>query len=193
MGRPTDLPGVTVARLLRWYGSGPLHLLVLLCSFAVAGYAVVRLFHSRPVEVAIWLAGAAILHDLILLPLYSLADLSARSVLRHRVERMSPMPWINYLRVPLFLSGVLLLVWFPLIFDLAPAYQDATGLSEGVYLGRWLAITAALFAASALTFAVKLRRVGAGRGGERGALVRLHHRAAHTDDQPPEPRAEDDR
>ncbi|MEU9322062.1 hypothetical protein [Streptomyces sp. NPDC048295] len=102
-----------MARFVRWYGSGPLHLLVLIASFALTGYALVRLFDVRPVEVAIWFVGAAIVHDLFLLPLYSLADLSAQAVLRHRAPRMPQSPWINYLRVPAFLSGVLLLVWFP--------------------------------------------------------------------------------
>ncbi|MBV6703386.1 hypothetical protein [Kitasatospora aureofaciens] len=148
-----------MARFVRWYGSGPLHLLVLIASFAITGYALVRLFAVRPLEVAIWFVGAAILHDLILLPLYSLADLSAQAVLRHRAPRMPQPPWINYLRVPTFLAGVLLLVWFPLIFDLSIPYPGAARLPEGVYLGRWLAITAVLFAASALAFALKLRRV----------------------------------
>ncbi|KOU35035.1 hypothetical protein [Streptomyces sp. WM6378] len=157
-----------MARFARWYGSGPLHLLVLICSFALTGYALVRLFAVRPLEVAIWFVGAAILHDLILLPLYSLADLSAQSVLRHRAGRVPEVPWINYLRVPTFLSGVLLLVWFPLILDLAVPYEGATRLSENVYLGRWLAITAVLFGASALAFALTLRRL---------------RRAADTDDE----------
>ncbi|MFJ1654222.1 hypothetical protein ACIOC2_23190, partial [Streptomyces sp. NPDC088337] len=52
-----------------------------------------------------------------------------------------------------------LLVWFPLIFALSTPYPGATGLSMDVYLGRWLAITAVLFAASAVAFALKLRRV----------------------------------
>lgn len=108
-----------MARFVRWYGSGPLHLLVLIASFALTGYAMVRLFAVRPLEVAIWFVGAAILHDLILLPLYSLADLSALSVLRHRATAGPTVPWINYLRVPAFLSSLLLLVWFPLIFRLA--------------------------------------------------------------------------
>ncbi|MGW3513807.1 hypothetical protein [Streptomyces sp. NPDC000994] len=72
-------------------------------------------------------------------------------------------PWINYLRVPTFLSGVLLLVWFPLIFPLIFAlstpYPGATRLSMDVYLGRWLAITRVLFAASAVAFALRLRRL----------------------------------
>ncbi|GAA4832057.1 hypothetical protein GCM10025787_09060 [Saccharopolyspora rosea] len=147
-----------MTRLLRWYGSGPLHLLVLICSFALAAYALVRLFSLRPLEVAIWFVGAAILHDLILLPLYSLADLSARAVLRHRPTAAPRIPWINYLRVPTFLSGVLLIVWFPLILDLPDLYPGATRLSGNVYLGRWLAITAVLFGVSALAFAIKLRR-----------------------------------
>jgi hypothetical protein len=161
-----------MARFVRWYGSGPLHLLALIASFAIAGYALVRLFAVRPLEVAIWFVGAAILHDLILLPLYSLADRSAHDVLRHRTTRGPQLPWINHLRVPAFLSGVLLLVWFPLILDLSVPYPGATRLSAEVYLGRWLAITGVLFAASALAFAVRLRRV---------------RRAAHADEESPAP------
>ncbi|MFF5668335.1 hypothetical protein [Streptomyces griseofuscus] len=148
-----------MARFARWYGSGPLHLLVLIASFALTGYAMVRLFAVRPWEVAIWFVGAAILHDLILLPLYSLADLSALSVLRHRAADRPTVPWINYLRVPAFLSGLLLLVWFPLVLCLAAPYPGDTGLSDSVYLGRWLAITGVIFAASAVAFAMRLRRL----------------------------------
>ncbi|MEV6113351.1 hypothetical protein AB0L59_12745 [Streptomyces sp. NPDC052109] len=156
-----------MAPFIRWYGSGPLHLLVLIASFALTGYAMLSLFAVQPWQVAIWFVGAAILHDLILLPLYSLADLSALSVLRHRAAGRPTVPWTNYLRVPAFLSGLLLLVWFPLVFRLAVPYPGDTGLSDSVYLGRWLAITGVLFAASAVVFAVRLRRVRrAGRGGE---------------------------
>ncbi|MFD5497764.1 hypothetical protein ACFWH4_33940 [Streptomyces sp. NPDC127091] len=117
----------------------------------------VRLFAVRPLEGEIWLVGAAILHDLILLPLYSPADLSALSVLRHRATDAPTAPWINYLCVPAFLSSLLLLVWFPLILRLAVPYPGDTGLSDGGYLGRWPAITGVLFAASAPAFALRLR------------------------------------
>jgi hypothetical protein len=157
-----------MARFVRWYGSGPLHLLVLIASFALTGYAMVRLFAVQPWEVAIWFVGAAILHDLILLPLYSLADLSALSVVRHRAADGPTVPWINHLRVPAFLSGLLLLVWFPLILRLAVPYPGDTGLSDSVYLGRWLAITGVLFTASAVAFAVRLRRVRRPGGGDEG-------------------------
>ncbi|MFD5468747.1 hypothetical protein ACFWIQ_39010 [Kitasatospora sp. NPDC127059] len=145
--------------LARWYGAGPLHLLALLASLALTGYAVERLVAVRPLAVVLWFIGAAVVHDLILLPLYSLADLSARSVLRHRAERAPAVDWINFLRVPVFLSGLLLLVWFPLILGLSAPYPGATGLSEGVYLGRWLAITGVLFGASGVALALRLRRV----------------------------------
>jgi hypothetical protein len=147
-----------MARFLRWYGSGPLHLLVLIASFALTGYAMVRLSALRPLEVAIWFVGAAVLHDLILLPLYSLADLPALTVLRHRPADGPALPWINYLRVPSFLSGLLLLVWFPLVFRLAAPYPGDTALSDSVYLGRWLAVSGVLYAVSATAFAIGLRR-----------------------------------
>jgi hypothetical protein len=161
---------MTMARFIRWYGSNPLHLLVLICSFTLTAYATVRMFSFRPLAVAAWLAGAAMVHDLILLPLYVLADLTALAVLRHRNTRVPQLQWINYLRVPAFLSGVLLLVWFPLIFALSGPYSGATRLPESVYLGRWLAITGGFFGASAVAFAFKLRRV---------------HRAVRTEEQRP--------
>ncbi|MER7847888.1 hypothetical protein ABTZ03_28545 [Kitasatospora sp. NPDC096077] len=150
----------------RWYGAGPLHLLALLASLALTGYAVQRLVVDRPLAVAIWFVGAAVAHDLVLLPLYSIADLSARSVLRRRAPaRTAGVGWINHLRVPVFLSGLLLLVWFPLILDLSVPYAGATGLSEGVYLGRWLAITGVLFGLSAVVLAIRIRRARPPRRG----------------------------
>ncbi|MFE1852583.1 hypothetical protein ACFYYI_12515 [Streptomyces sp. NPDC002387] len=57
-----------MARFVRWYGSNPLHLLVPICSFALTAYGMVRLFAIRPLAVAVWFVGAAIVHDLVLLP-----------------------------------------------------------------------------------------------------------------------------
>ncbi|MFB9186356.1 hypothetical protein ACFFX1_50250 [Dactylosporangium sucinum] len=149
---------MTMARFIRWYGANPLHLLALIAAFAVAGYAAVRLFAVQPVGVAVWLVGAAIAHDLILFPLYALADRSARSVLHRRAADLRTVRSINYLRVPTVLSGLLLLVWFPLIFRMVPGFEAATALSQDVYLGRWLAITAVLYGGAALAFALSVRR-----------------------------------
>lgn len=62
--------------------------------------------------------------------------------------------WAAHLWVPACLSGLLLLAFFPLILRLQPgSYQDATGRSPSAYLVRWLALSAALFLASALLYA----------------------------------------
>ncbi len=144
-------------RQLRWYGASPLHLLALLACFGLAGYAAARLVPSRPLGVAAWFLGAVIGHDLLLMPLYSLADRSAMAAIRHRDPRLPVAPWINYVRVPAALSVLLLLVWFPLILRLRSPYHASTTLSADPYVWHWLAVTGALFLLSAVAFAVRLR------------------------------------
>ncbi|MGH4018394.1 MAG: hypothetical protein ACRDT0_03950 [Pseudonocardiaceae bacterium] len=143
----------------RWYGASPLHLLALLASFTLTGYAAVRLFAGNPWGMAYWFLGSVVAHDLVLFPLYALADSSMVAVLRRRrVAEPLGVPWINHLRFPVVISGILLLVWSPIIFRLPPGYQIITGLSTDPYLERWLAVTGVLFAVSAATYAVRLRR-----------------------------------
>jgi hypothetical protein len=144
-------------RLLRWYGANPLHLLALLGCFAFAGYAAAQLVPSRPLGVAVWFLGAAVAHDLLLVPLYALADSSAMAAIRHRAPPLPTIGWINYLRVPAALSGLLLLVWFPLILRLQTHYHASTTLSPDPYLWHWLAVTGVLFLLSAAMFALRLR------------------------------------
>jgi hypothetical protein len=146
-----------MARFLRWYGANPLHLLTLGACFALAGYAAAQLVPSRPLGVAVWFLAAVIGHDLLLVPLYSLADRPVMAAIRHRAPRLPMVPWINYVRVPAVLSGLLLLVWFPLIFRLPAPFQAATTLSEDPYVWHWLAVTGALFLLSAAAFALRLR------------------------------------
>jgi hypothetical protein len=156
----------------RWYGDSPLHLLALVASFALAGYAVLAVVTAQQWRgFAVWFAVAIVGHDLLLFPLYSLADLSVRRLLPRRARgagetdavgagRAAP-PVLNYLRVPAAFSLLLLIVWFPLILGLsAGTYHRASGLSASPYLGRWLAVTGVLFAGSAACYAVALRRAG---------------------------------
>jgi hypothetical protein len=147
-----------VRRLLRWYGASPLHLLTLVGCFALAGYAAVMLLKVNALGVTVWFAGAVIGHDLVLMPLYTLADGSVRAVFRHRPPERPSVPWINYLRVPVVLSGILLLIWFPLILRLPRSFQASTTLPESPYLWHWLAVTGALFLTSAVAYALRLRR-----------------------------------
>jgi hypothetical protein len=146
-----------VRRITHWYGANPLHLLALLACFALAGYAAAQLVSSRPVGVAVWFLGAVVGHDLVLMPLYSIADRSVLAAVRHRAPNLPAVPWINYLRVPAGLSALLLLVWFPLILRLTTRYQQSTALSPDPFLWHWLAVTGALFLLSAGAFALRLR------------------------------------
>lgn len=138
--------------LRRWYGEGPLHLLLLAATFALAGYAGVRLLAGDTFAIAVWFIGSALLHDLVLLPLYASADLVLRRALKPRTRL------VNYIRVPAFLSGLLLLMWWPLITRHAVRYEPYSGLSLDVFLGNWLLITGLLFAGSALLLVLRTAR-----------------------------------
>ena len=135
------------------YGASPLHLLLVLCSFALALYAGLRLLKGDTVGIAVWFVGAALLHDLVLLPLYTVTDRALQLLLPggdgSRSTRTG-VGLVNYLRVPGFVSLLLLVVWYPLILSRVPGFQLTTGLAPGTFLGHWLLITAALFAGSAL-------------------------------------------
>ncbi|WP_329459733.1 hypothetical protein [Streptomyces sp. NBC_01497] len=143
----------------RLYGESPVHLLVLCASFAVCGYAAVGLLSGDWPGVVLWFVGAAVLHDLVLLPLYTATDRLLCTVLRGR--RPAPGTALNHVRVPAFLSLLLLAVYWPLVLRQAPHFRLSTGLSPDVFLGSWLLITAALFALSALWLAVRMVRDGA--------------------------------
>jgi hypothetical protein len=143
------------------YGSSPLHLLAVLASMAVVAYAFIAIV-ARPnaLNVLLWFGGAIIVHDLIAFPLYSALTLIAgrkAGLEGGRLDRRRTAAF-NHVRVPMLLSAFALVVWFPLILGLsADRYRDDTALSANVYLGRWLLLTAALFAGSALVYAVRLR------------------------------------
>ena len=143
------------------YGSSVLHLLAVLASMAVVAYAFIAIV-ARPnaVNVVVWFGGAIIAHDLIAFPVYSAFALIAGRAARLGVRRLGPrrLAALNHVRVPALLSALVLVVWFPLILGLsADRYRDDTALSASVYLGRWLLLTAALFAGSAMLYAVRLR------------------------------------
>lgn len=198
----------------RWYGANPLHLLALLAAFALAGYAVhAVLAAGQWAGFAEWFAVAIIGHDLLLFPLYSLADLSLRHLLpggshgrppaprpaaRGPFEAFQPgsthppapsprpaaaavtgrpaaaqppadptagapawPPLLNYVRIPVIFSLLLLLTFFPMILGLSEReLHRASGLGTGPYLWRWLGITGSMFAISAGCFALRTRRSG---------------------------------
>ncbi|HET6965590.1 MAG TPA: hypothetical protein VFH58_12515 [Acidimicrobiales bacterium] len=144
-------------RLTRLYGAGPGHAVLMVGGFAFAGYLASRIVRaSHPGWIAIWLAGAIVAHDLVLFPLYTLADRLYISRRGRRPGRPPGVPWRNHVRVPVVLAGLMLLITFPLVFRLSePNYVVATGLHTSVYLGRWLAVSGAGFALSAVVYGAR--------------------------------------
>jgi hypothetical protein len=55
-------------------------------------------------------------------------------------------------------SGLLLLVWSPLILRLPTAFHAASGLSDQPFLRHWLAVTVVLFGLSAATLTARIAR-----------------------------------
>jgi hypothetical protein len=162
------------------YGSHPLHLLTMLSGFALLAY-ILTTFKPATLwnpgtwwqSIAVWLAAAVIAHDLLLFPFYALADrvLSAWIGRRATPGRTGP-PKVsarNHIRVPALGAGLTLLIFLPGIIEQgAPTYHAATGETQQPFLGRWLLLTAAMFAVSALGYVMRLavarRRATARRG-----------------------------
>ncbi len=158
VGVAADLPRCGMSGFRRRYGAGPLHLVAMVAGFAVAGYAAVQLLSVRPLSVAGWLVGAAVGHDLILLPLYGVADALLVRRYRSHPRPAGELVWVNYVRVPAVLSLLLLVVFGPSVLRLSESYPRATALSSAHYARDWLLVTAAVFLASALLLALRLRR-----------------------------------
>ena len=144
-------------RLRSRYGASPLHLAGHLGAIAFIAWLLWLVLpgggRARAVNLGLWLVAGAVLHDLVFLPAYALADrVVGGATVRHPGA-------VNHIRVPVVTSGVLFLVYFPLILSRAePTYQRATGRPVTGYATAWLAITAGVFALSALTYAVRRRR-----------------------------------
>jgi hypothetical protein len=155
-----------LGRVGRIYGANPLHLLVMLACFALAGYVALRLTHEPAlVRMLIWFLGAVVAHDFVLFPLYAFADRSLAAALRALWPRRGTAALVaplNYIRVPALGTGLLFLLFFPGIIRQGQAtYLGATGQDQQPYLSRWLLLTAAMFAASAVTYAIRLRQAQA--------------------------------
>lgn len=159
-----------MARFRRRYGGSPLHLLSLAASMAISAAGVAGWFASFPgptaVKILEWFGAAVVVHDLVLLPLYSLLD---RIVLgASRAPRSAPptdgVPGPVFVRVPMLLSGLLFLVFFPEILRLGDrTFFEASGLHQRVYVTRYLLVSGVLFALAGLAYATRLARRGRSR------------------------------
>lgn len=158
-----------LAGFARVYGSRPLHLLILITGFALFGYVVATI---KPVtlwnphvwwqSIIVWFAATIVAHDLVLFPVYAGLDrlLSRICATPRRVRRSPRVPVLNYLRVPALAAGLTLLVFLPgIVQQGASTYRAATGQTQEPFLGRWLLLTAAMFAVSAGIYAVRVATV----------------------------------
>lgn len=145
------------------YGAHPVHLLTMTAGFALFGYIVATVKpmtlwnpHTWWQSIAVWFAAAVVAHDLLLFPIYALAD---RILWIRRGRRPDRHPLVsarNYLRIPALGSGLTLLVFLPGITEQgASTYLAATGQTQQPFPGRWLLLTAVMFGASALVYLVR--------------------------------------
>lgn len=143
-------------RFERGYGvRRPLHLLALLVCFALSAYAVLLVSGSPTVGwMAVWFAAAVVAHDLVLFPIYSTAD---RTLRRARVP--APVALVNHIRVPALAAGLLFLLFLPGILQRGSGtFRAATGQTQDPFPERFLLVTAGLFVASGIVYAVQSAR-----------------------------------
>ncbi len=134
----------------------------MIASLAIAGYAFLQIV-DRPnaLNTMLWFGGAIVAHDLLAFPIYSaFGVLAGRATGASGAARPpSRVAALNHVRVPLLLSAFAFVAWFPLILGLSEEkYTEKTGLTESVFLGRWLLLTAALTVGSGMIYAIRLRR-----------------------------------
>lgn len=161
-------------RLRTFYGAGPLHLLATIVCFAIVitGFAGWLAPGSDPRGILLWLIGCIVAADLVLIPVAWVLDriaFGARPWRRTGDRTITDVPASGaaYVRVPALLSGLLLIVYAPLIFQLGKStFMTSTGQVPSGYLFRWLYATAALFAGSALLYATKAWRARAHGSGQ---------------------------
>lgn len=146
-----------VLPIRRRYGAGPAHLAAHLLALAIAAIAAWRIFTSGGVAGLLTLyVGIVVTHDLLFVPLYAGIDRCVQVTLARLPRRRPPVPLINHVRAPAVISGVLLVVYAPVILGRDDAGHVAlTGQDLSRYAGNWLLITTILFAGSVAVFGLR--------------------------------------
>ena len=148
-----------------------MHLLTMVSGFALLGYILVTFKPSELLNqgtwwqsIAVWFVAAIVGHDFVLFPLYALVDRILATRLGRRKVQVTrqtssggpEVPARNYIRMPAMAAGLTLLIFLPGIIEQgAPTYHAATGQTQQPFLGRWLLLTAAMFAVSALGYVAR--------------------------------------
>jgi hypothetical protein len=128
----------------------PLLVLAHLALLPLCAWALLEMLGGRSAQrIALWLVACVIVHDLVVMPLYSGADRALRRVAGGAV---------NYVRVPAALSLLMLVVFWGTIAERGErAYRATSGQTFDGHATRWLLASAALFAGSAVLYLLRRR------------------------------------
>ena len=162
------------------YGAQPLHLIAVATSLLLSGYGLLRIDDlSNTGRIVIWIVAAALLHDLVAVPIYSLLlRLAHGATDRAITTRAMALHALNHVRVPAGLSLLLLLVYVAADLPLrARRVHGDHRIRRRPLPRRWLLISAAMFLISGLIYAVRLRR-GIPEPGPLAPPVGVHRRRA---------------
>jgi hypothetical protein len=156
------------------YGAAPLHLIAVTASFVIVAAAVVNWLHLRTHigNILLWYLGCLLLADFLLIPLAAVLDRIASGRTARRTAEAGRRTGWAYVRVPAMLSGLMLLVFLPLIAGLGDStFQGTVGVAPSDrYLVRWLVASGVMFASSGLLYA--LRRAADKRPSRRAVATR---------------------
>lgn len=142
----------------RIYGAPWYHLVLHLALVGVLIWTITKVADIRAAgNVLAWFVAALILHDLILVPVYSALDSLAQRLDGRRARgRSSTVPLINYLRVPAVLSAMLFLGFPGLILGKSNGtLLFVSGETPSGYALRWALVCLAMFVISGVIWALR--------------------------------------
>lgn len=146
-------------RFRAYYGAPPLHLLAIIASFVIVSAAVVNWFHGRSHigNILLWYLGCLLVAEIVLIPFAWALDRIASRLGARPGEHPSRGAGWAYVRAPAMLSGLMLIVFLPLIAQLGDTHFSGTTGTEPSdrYLVRWLLASAVMFACSGLLYAAR--------------------------------------
>ena len=150
---------MSLDRLRQSYGARLAHLLGMRAVLGSSAYAIAQ-GAGRPDfrQMAIWFLGAVVLHDLVLLPAYSLANRAAAAGPARRGGRRA-LAALNHLRAPIALAGLLFLLFWPSILQKAePGFLGNANYGTDPFPDRWIWASVVLVAVSLVLLAIALLR-----------------------------------
>jgi hypothetical protein len=140
---------------IRSYGGPVWTLPVFIGCLLVTGYVADKIVEGpMAFRIIVWFAAAAVLHDFVLFPAYTLLDRATGAI---RLPRSAGLhSAINYVRVPAALSLLMLLIFAPTIVGRGSrAFYAASGLGRIDVFVRWVLLSLAFFVISGAVYLIR--------------------------------------